>query len=153
MTASAGIAHDIVVHIRCISRNIHHSVITTPKIIATMSETKGGCMMDMTHASIKMFDLNKKYFDNAFMAASNAQDLFERMMVSRMALSPWFPEETRAWVMENFDACRHWRNQLKAAADGHCVNMKGHSFRNCDDRSNPARRTRHSRSDGGETSA
>jgi len=81
-------------------------------------------MMDTKHASIKMFDLNKKFFDNAFMAASNAQDQFEKMMVSCMALSPWFPEETRAWAVERFDTCKNWRHQLKAAVDGHFHNMK-----------------------------
>ena len=80
--------------------------------------------MDTKHASIKMFDLNRKFFDNAFMAASNAQDQFEKMMVSCMALSPWFPEETRTWITEGFDTGRNWRNQVKAAVDGHFQNMK-----------------------------
>jgi hypothetical protein len=95
-------------------------------------------MMDTKQTGIKMFDLNRAFFDNAFMAASNAQDQFEKMTVSCMTLSPWFHEETRAWITERFDTCKNWRNQVKAAVDGHFQNMKNDLYGSGGNISNPA---------------
>jgi hypothetical protein len=80
--------------------------------------------MDPKQIGKQVLDINKKAFENSYLALSTIQAQSEKVFTAFMEQSPWFPKEANDLMTGRIKAYKQCCNQFKTTADEHFKKME-----------------------------
>ncbi len=82
--------------------------------------------MDMKNAMLQALDMQKTYFDNAYMVVEAVQDETHKALETFISHVPWIPSEGKTMMFECFSAFKKNRDDIKKAVDDGYTHIGGY---------------------------
>lgn len=94
--------------------------------------------MDTRLIGRQMLDINRKVFDNSYMAMSTMQAQVERMLNIFVDQSPWIPKEMNGFILDGINTYKQGNEHMKALVDDGYRKMENFFFVGTESESKPS---------------